>query len=429
MGEWPHPFCALCGTPILNQGSLYPEPNNWDKSAWLHNAFAIEGPECLGEPVESYLHPDELFTWHAATGHTDHDFGWGHLTLLPSEKIVYPHSPQGNRGLAHVKPGQLYLGFHRSCASIARQFTQRTTCHPVKSFGDIWVTLNARYSKGPSAGGGDHAPNIPCKTERGTYIWSTETAYYMGYSHRIEWWDYDPFHIPSLTERLLENLTSSPTDDAPKVSESEHQLGDLPKKLVDEIISHILSESQSPPPTYNLPQPFWKAILLQIPFLWDLDVEQIKQFPDIPTDQHREWNWEKLARTVACGPTGESRLSWGATDCGENTRSVWDYSHAKLDAPPGLTNRRRIWQILHDMDPKELDFLEEPDFIVLDEHLDRFIGRTVKDGVNVETPDSTCLDWGSPPSPSPSVGTVPSAGWDAAADWPASGSIDVNSGW
>ncbi|KAF5672316.1 hypothetical protein FHETE_3814 [Fusarium heterosporum] len=409
MGEWPHPFCSLCGTLILNQGSLNTEPNSWDKSAWLHNAFAIEGPECLGEPVQASTHPDELFTWHPATGHTDHEFGWGHLTLLPSEQTVYPHSPQGNRGLAHVKPGQLYLGFHRSCASIARQFVRQTTTYPVKCFADIWVTLNARYSKGPSAAGGDYAPHIPC------------------YSNRIEWWDYDPLHIPNLTERLLENLTSSLTDDLPKVSESEHALGDLPKKLVDEIISHILSESQSPPTTYNLPQPLWKEILVQIPFLWDLDVEQIKQFPDIPTDQHREWNWEKLVRTVACGPLREYRLGGENTEAEKHTPGVWDYSHVKLDVPPGLTNRRRIWQILEDVDPKELDILDEPDFIILDEHLDRFIRRTVKDGVDVEEPDSTCLDWASPPSPSVETGAP--AGWNASADWQASGSAGPNSGW
>lgn len=82
----------------------------------------------------------------------------------------------------------------------------------------------------------------------------------------------------------------------------------------------------------------------------------------------------------------------------KRTHTVWDYSHVKLDLPPGLTNRRRIWQILEDMNSKELDVLDEPDFIVLDDHLDRFISRTVKDGVNVEDPDTTCLDWESPSS-------------------------------
>ena len=187
MGEWPHPFCALCGTLILNGGSLDPEPNIWDRSAWLHNAFAIEGPECLGEPMESSSHPDELFTWHEATGHTDYEFGWGHLTLLPTGTTVFPHSAHGNRDLAYVESGHVYLGFHRACASIARQFVRRTKGYPVKSFADIWITLNGRYSKGPGGCGGDYAPQIPVKTERGTYIWTKEATYYLGYSHGIEW--------------------------------------------------------------------------------------------------------------------------------------------------------------------------------------------------------------------------------------------------
>ncbi|KAI1070223.1 hypothetical protein LB507_010249 [Fusarium sp. FIESC RH6] len=392
MGEWPHPFCALCGTLILNGGSLDPEPNIWDRSAWSHNAFAIEGPECLGEPIESSSHPDELFTWHEATGHTDYEFGWGHLTLLPSGKTVFPHSAHGNRDLAYVESGHVYLGFHRACASIARQFVRRTKGYPVKSFADIWITLNGRYSKGPGGCGGDYAPQIPVKTKRGTYLWTKEAAYYLGYSHGTEWWDYDPFCVPNLTGRLLENLTSEESQPKPESSKS-------PEELADEIVSQIVAGEWSScgPPT-TLPQTSWKRILVRIPFLWDIDVEQIDQFPDIPETQQREWNWERLVRGILCGPIPEGRSDCDRVECEKRSHSVWDYSHVKLDLPPGLTNRRRIWQILEDMNPKELGVLDEPDFIVLDDHLDRFISRTVKDGVNVEDPDTTCLDWESPSS-------------------------------
>ncbi|CAG7556409.1 unnamed protein product, partial [Fusarium equiseti] len=394
MGEWPHPFCALCGTLILNGGSSDPEPNIWHRGAWVQNAFAIEGPECLGEPVESSTHRDGLFTWHDATGHSDCEFGWGHLTLLACGKTVFPHSTQDNRDLAHIKSGSIYLGFHRACTSIARQFVQRTKAYPVKSFADIWITLNGRISKGPSGCGGDYAPHIPVKTERGTYIWTKEAAYYLGYSHRVEWWDYDPAYIPNLTGRLLENLTSEDI-------ESHTEPSKLPGELVDEIISQILSGtwcSYGPPTSYKLHQPSWKKILVNIPFLWDIDVEEIEQFPDIPADQQREWNWERLVRGILCGPIPQRRTDCEDSECEGWSHSVWDYSHVKLDLPPGFTNRRRIWQVLEDMSPKELDVLDEPDFIVLDDHLDRFIRRTVKNGVDVKDPDTTCLDWESPSS-------------------------------
>lgn len=177
MCEREHPICALCGTFIGSGGSLDPEPNIWNRGSWVHNAFAIEGPKCLGEPVESSTHNDELLTWHPATGFTDDQSGWGHLTLLPSMKTVNP--------LATC--GYVYIGFHRACASIARHFVQRATAYPVESLCDIWTTLQARYSKGPDGSGSHHVPYIPTKTGRGTYIWSRESAYHLGYSTRIEW--------------------------------------------------------------------------------------------------------------------------------------------------------------------------------------------------------------------------------------------------
>ncbi|KAM0544978.1 hypothetical protein ACHAPJ_011558 [Fusarium lateritium] len=403
MGEREDPLCALCGTFIGKGGSLDWGPNIWDRGSWVHNAFAIEGPEYLGEPVESSGHPDELFTWHPATGYTHGEGGWGHLTLLPSRNTVYPHTTWSNRDLTFVKSGHLYHGFHRACASIARQFIQRTTGYPVKSFSDIWITLNARYSKGgPHKYGSDRAPYGPTKTERGTYVWDSEAAYYLGYSDRIEWWRYDPFHIPNLTSRLLENLQPMGYYST-KDSKFHNMMGNLPKELVDEVISHLLSGIMSPYTTDLMPQRFWKQVFVQIPFLWDLDVEQVQRFPDVYNDPHGEWNWEGLVRQVLCGPPGRR-----VEECERVSHNLWDYSHDGLDAPPGLTNRRRIWQVLEDMDPKELDVLDEPDFIVLDDNLDRFIARTVKDGVNVEDPDSTYLDWD---SPSLSAGTPADGDW------------------
>ncbi|KAJ4267131.1 hypothetical protein NW762_003230 [Fusarium torreyae] len=185
-------------------------------------------------------------------------------------------------------------------------------------------------------------------------------------------------------------------------------MGNLPKELVDEIISHLLSGSMSPYTTDLMPQRIWKQVFVQIPFLWDLDVEQVQQFPSVNNDPNEEWDWEGLVRQVLCGPAGRR------VECERASQNLWDYSHVRLDAPPGLTNRRRIWQVLEDMDPKELDVLDEPDFIVLDDHLDRFIARTVKDGVNVEDPDSTCLDWD---WSSPSAGTPADDAWATPVVW------------
>ncbi|KAF4454838.1 hypothetical protein F53441_2708 [Fusarium austroafricanum] len=395
MREGTKPLCAICAIEIDTTDYLGVQPLNWEQGLWRGNAVALEGPECLGEPIEGSSHSDELLTWHAATGHaSDYDSSCG-LTLFPIEKTVLPFTTWGNRDLPFAKSGYLYIGFHSACASIARQFIRLSRASRVKSFCDIWITLNARYSKARNSSW-DLAPSIPHKTERGTYIWENRIAYYIPnseMSHRTDWWDRDPFHIPNLTSRLLENLSSCHMDCRRERSQFQNMLGNLPKELVDEVIGHILSGSMTEHSTDLMPQRFWKQIFIQIPFLWDLDVEQVEKFPDFPADRQREWDWEDLVRTLVCGPR---RKQWLECEvCQSSSFYLWDYNHVGLDVPPGLTNRRRIWQVLQDMDPKELDILDEPDFIVLNEDLDGFMALTVKDGVNVEDPYGS-ISWDEP---------------------------------
>ena len=70
----------------------------------------------------------------------------------------------------------------------------------------------------------------------------------------------------------------------------------------------------------------------------------------------------------------------------------WEYKDVGLDVPDGFTNRRRVWQILEDMDPKETDGLADDD-IVLDDWIrngmDDFNGYNLSD---FEVLDGS--DWG-----------------------------------
>lgn len=135
-------------------------------------------------------------------------------------------------------------------------------------------------------------------------------------------------------------------------------------------------------PTDMMPQHFWKQFLIRIPFLWDLDKEQLERFPELPADRGKEWHWEQLVRQLMIRPI--QALPFPNDEvCNGASYRVWDYSHGGLDVPHGLTNRRRIWQILDGMDPQELDVLNHGDYIVYDERVDDFIRRTEKDGLNV----------------------------------------------
>ncbi|KIL85889.1 hypothetical protein FAVG1_10858 [Fusarium avenaceum] len=377
------PFCDICGLSIETalrdtDGRLQPE-------IWREDAFAVEGPECLPKHVETSSCADKLFTWHAATGYTNYEDG--QLTLLPSGDTVVQHRVNSIAHSRFVQRDHLFLGFHRACVSIAREFIQRSPVSKLHSFCDIWTTLNARNSEGPVGHGfWGKALSIPEKTARGTLVWSQELAYYLPHpgsstTYLTPWWDSDPLHIPDITTRLLENLQSRPIPPSIESSQFATIFGNLPPELGGIVMDYLSCMHLALQPTDMMPQLFWKQFLIRIPFLWDLDKEQLEQFPELPADQGKEWHWEQLVRQLMIRPTQSVPFPYEV--CNGASFQVWDYSHGGLDVPLGLTNRRRIWQILHEMDPEELDVLHHADFIVYDQELDDFIRRTEKDGLNV----------------------------------------------
>ena len=84
--------------------------------------------------------------------------------------------------------------------------------------------------------------------------------------------------------------------------------------------------------------------------LGDLDVGEVERFPDSPPDPDKEWDWEQLVRRLMARP-----IQVDPPPLDYLMPTPWNYGKAGLELPQGLTNRRRIWQIVDDMDPKELD--------------------------------------------------------------------------
>lgn len=62
-----------------------------------------------------------------------------------------------------------------------------------------------------------------------------------------------------------------------------------------------------------------------------------------------KWNWEKLTRQVMSSPhpSPPDAASY-------RKEGIWSYEEVGLDVPGGFTNRRRIWQILEDMRPNDV---------------------------------------------------------------------------
>ncbi|KAJ4009296.1 hypothetical protein NW752_009596 [Fusarium irregulare] len=81
-----------------------------------------------------------------------------------------------------------------------------------------------------------------------------------------------------------------------------------------------------------------------------MNVGEVERFPDSPPDPDKKWDWEQLVRRLMACP-----IKVDPPPLSYLTPAPWDYGKAGLELPQGLTNRRRIWQIVDDMDPKELD--------------------------------------------------------------------------
>ncbi|QPC73379.1 hypothetical protein HYE68_004131 [Fusarium pseudograminearum] len=299
--------CGICGTFMDARFGFSPED-------WLHDVFAIHGPKSPDTespgPGES-----EQFTWYDAKVNP-----FGHLRDL--SQLIGSSTTNSN----------VYHGFHKSCISIAHQFIAPSNT-TLKSFCDIWFRLAQHYAGG-----------------MGPY---DRRLYYLPYKiHPLfsTWWFYDPLDIPRLTPHLLEKVKCrrvSPL--SAETSRFRNNLSSLPQEVLDEITDYFRcgTEPVGSQPTYLLPQHFWKQFIVKIPFLWDLEVRRFQQFTDWSVDNNKEWDWELLFRQLMERPVAVSE-----NDNTQEAKSFefWDYRQTGLEAPPGLTNRRRIWQIFNDMD-------------------------------------------------------------------------------
>lgn len=90
--------------------------------------------------------------------------------------------------------------------------------------------------------------------------------------------------------------------------------------------------------------------LFQIPFLWDLDAQAVYDKTGKETAETERWNWEKVSRKVL------SPAQISPSNVLEDNDATWSHEKVGLRVPGGFTNRRRIWQILEDMHPNDVQY-------------------------------------------------------------------------
>lgn len=154
----------------------------------------------------------------------------------------------------------------------------------------------------------------------------------------------DPVQIPELTAQIVDNieiLHQKPEETS--VRTFRRCFLALPPELRDQILAYLRS-SEGLPTDCNglLPQDVWKELLLGgrfLPFLWDVDGNDVERQVGDKTRQGVELNWELLVRKLSQG------LQCVGTS--ETNRNVLCYPELRI--PGGLRNRRRIWQLVEEM--------------------------------------------------------------------------------
>ncbi|RBR27082.1 uncharacterized protein FIESC28_00154 [Fusarium coffeatum] len=334
--ELEEPLCSICGLSV----GFY----NRRERTWQSIAIVMQGPR--------HAVSNDHLSWCRATGYPYQ--GLSHFTQLPSRRPALIHSSYRYSPTLAVRSDYHFLGFHCACISIAYRVILTSPTNSLYNAKDVWNTLNQRYRNGPpSEEYWDDVPPIPQKTAQGTCSWTRYPAYYLPtymHSRKFEWWSADPMLIPNFTACLLRNLQSCPKTSPTKRSPLQDHLENLPQELYDQIKEFVQQGPMSIQPTGILPQSLWKEAFLKIPFLWDLDVGEVERFPDSPPDPDKEWDWEQLVRRLMARPIQADPPALEYL-----MPAPWNYGKAGLELPQGLTNRRRIWQIVDDMDPNELD--------------------------------------------------------------------------
>lgn len=141
-------------------------------------------------------------------------------------------------------------------------------------------------------------------------------------------------------------MSNLKTFDRAELCNTPMTFNELPQEMKDKITNELLLPPLPLGCTYKVPQAFWKQAFLQIPFLWDLDLEKVHKKSTEAESAGFEWDWERLTRKLMA-PV--SRV-----EDNPNHPKTWNYSQLGLDVPRGLKNRRRIWQILEEMYPNDV---------------------------------------------------------------------------
>ncbi|KAF9773535.1 hypothetical protein IL306_008643 [Fusarium sp. DS 682] len=382
MAEVAKATCMVCAVQLWEWSPRYTsqeqEPADFNPYKWREGHVFLSGPTwpCDEKGPKSLEIPDGSVVVHSGRA-----YNRGQVTLSNGREVSLQleNLPEQHPDHDAAKRHRWYLGFHSTCVDMARR-VMNEPYGKIRSMSDLWMTIERRCVKTADEETilPLYLPSIPNKRS-GESIKLGLCRYYIPRDAicteesvlddpLFEWWNFDPLAIPGLTDALISNLER--VDAAPTDQKFTTRFNNLPKEIEDSIVSLVRDASMSLECTYLIPQPHWKETLLRVPFLWDIEKSIVETKEQEAASGGFEWNWEKLVRQVMSEvsvPEIKSEIDPDDEDCEDEIENAWSYQKAGLNVPPGLTNRRRIWQIVTEMYPDDvgmehfMDNIEEED--------------------------------------------------------------------
>ncbi|KAF5609661.1 uncharacterized protein FSUBG_3868 [Fusarium subglutinans] len=255
----------------------------------------------------------------------------------------------------------MYVGIHSACEDLANRVMRTSLCLKVNSIGDLWFTLERRCARvvnqDPCKAGMHFTPPIPNSQPGQPFSVGFERYYIPSHNiyrcgdHWDGWWDEDPVAIPDLSILLIQNL--APAGDAVhrlpnNLNKFRKHVESLPQEVKDLICSFVAQAPLHLECNYIMPQSMWRQVLLQVPFLWDLDAQAVHDKAVSRDSESLQWDWEKITRQIM------SPAEISPSEALEDDKGIWSFDKLGLSVPGGFTNRRRIWQILEEMLPNDV---------------------------------------------------------------------------
>ncbi|KAF5006320.1 hypothetical protein FDECE_7293 [Fusarium decemcellulare] len=277
--------------------------------------------------------------------------------------------------------GRVYIPVHRSCLGLAEKVWALSNHCYIRDMRGLWTALRWRLEANLKSCDGWHEQPPNYRLGRLDYrmlfcphIGSNkdfaQTRAWPGHSLAVaknfrDLFGINPLYIPDLTNTILGNLEQAVTGRAKKLFTK--RLFELPPEVLKMILVRVLGIELPEVAAGTLPQWFWRDQLKAgtLPWLWDIDTKLVDAADKklCPGGDNYEWDWEllyrKLSRGIDFGVRNGIDRDWDPCwDMERNGRVIrpaesnWvttGYHDTLKHVPPGLHNRRRVWQLLEEM--------------------------------------------------------------------------------